>query len=130
MCSLITNIRVFISTQKKLTKILLSEHPECTNYSLLFNLPKHGKIKVDNIYWNFKKHGAGVEFCSVENGAIVDVCEHIDQPNLFDEWRLSLYLESIHKEGFKLKDELSGLCESGQIQSSKKYPKLLHLTNV
>lgn len=129
MSSLMTDIKVFISTQEKLIKVLLNEHPECTNYILLFNLPKYGKIKVDDSYWNFKKHGAGVEFSSVDDGVIVDVCEHIDQANLFDEWRLSLYLESIHKEAFKLKDELSDLCESGQVQRSKKYPQLLHLTN-
>lgn len=127
MSLLIADIKVFISTQRKLTKALLNEYPECTNYSLLFNLPKHGRIKVDDMYWNFKKHGAGVEFSSVDDGRLVDVCEHINQPNLFDEWRLSLYLESIHKEDYNLKGELAGLCQSLLVLPSKEYPRLLLL---
>ena len=124
---LLADIKVFISTQKKLTKALLNEHPECTNYSLLFNLPKHGRIIVDDMYWNFKKHGSGVEFSCVDDGRFVDVCEHIEQPNLFDEWRLSFYLVSIHEGDYNLKSELAGLCQSGQVLPSKKYPRLLLL---
>lgn len=127
MNSLMAEIKMFISTQEKLTKALLMKYPDCTNHSLLFNLPKRGEIEVDGRCWNFKKHGVGVEFSNVDDGTIVDVCERIDQPNLFDEWRLSLYLESTHKESSELKDDLSGLRESGQIQPSKEYPKLFRL---
>ncbi|MEC4091932.1 MULTISPECIES: DUF6896 domain-containing protein [Pseudoalteromonas] len=127
MSLLIADIKAFISTQRKLTRALLNEYPECTNYSLLINLPKYGRIKVDDMYWNFKKHGAGVEFSCVDDGRLVDVCEHIDQPDLFDEWRLSLYLESIHKEDCNLKGELAGLRQSGQVLSNNEYPRLLLL---
>lgn len=128
MNSLVAEIKVFLSIQEKLTKALLSKYPECTNYSMLFNLPKHGEIYVNDRCWSFRKHGAGVEFSSVDNGTIVDVCERINQPNLFDEWRLSLYFESIHKEGSELKGGLSELIESGLIQRSEEHPKLLRLT--
>ena len=128
MNKLIKDLKVFISTQKKLSKTLLDEYPECTDYSLLFNLPKNGKINTDDMHWNFKKHGAGVEFSSIDDGRLIDICEHIDQPDLFDEWRLTIYLESINRDVGNLKDELEDLCQLGQVLISKEYPKLLLLS--
>ena len=77
--------------------------------------------------WSFKKHGAGVKFTNTDDGRLVDICECIDQPELFDKWRLSHYLESINNSNCNLADELTGLCMSGQVLISKDHPKLLFL---
>jgi hypothetical protein len=127
MSTLIDDIKTFISTQVKLSNTLLNEFPECTNYLLLFNLPKNGEIEVNEIIWSYKKHGSGVKFIRADDGRLVDICERIDQPELFSEWRLSLYLESIHRKDYNLKGELAILCQSGQVLSSKEHPRLLSL---
>lgn len=127
VASLIVEIKTFISIQRRLTEALLDKYPECRNYLLLFNLPKCGEVILNGVHWNYKKHGSGVEFrCS--DGRVVDVCERLDEPDLFSEWRISLYLQSVDKDVENLQVDLLSLRQSGHLVSSRKFPGLLTLS--
>ena len=105
------------------------DYPDCDDYFLLLGMPKSGSVEVDNQKWFFKKHGQGFEFRNVNDQRLVDITERIDQPNLFDEWRLHLYFESIDRSSCDLKSELKSAIELGQIIPSPEFPNLLSLNH-
>jgi len=89
-------INNFVLLQKRLLAEILSKYPECKSDRFLIALPKKGQILMGSEYWQFRRHGAGIEFTSVHS-EVVDVHVGVTEPDFFDAYRLSLYAASIKK---------------------------------
>ncbi|WP_323762334.1 DUF6896 domain-containing protein [Maricaulis sp.] len=61
---------------------------------VLTDAPPTGRIKVASGDWTFRRHGSGVCFTHEPSTRRVDVHDNFDKPELFDAWRLELFLES------------------------------------
>ncbi|WP_271188250.1 DUF6896 domain-containing protein [Maricaulis virginensis] len=56
--------------------------------------PLRGLLEVAGERWAFRRHGAGVEFKRQGDEVAVDIHDRFDDPDVFDIWRLELFLES------------------------------------
>lgn len=114
---LIFFIKEFCVLQVRLSKELMKEFDQFSDWELLLGFPKNGRLKLIDGEWLFRKHGTGVEFTNKKNSKVVDICNNITQPNLFDSWRLETYLESIGEpEVDNLEEELATLNRAGIIE--------------
>lgn len=59
------------------------------------NIVESNTLEVCGEHWEMGFHGVGVCFTRKVDGVVVDFDKHVDKPNSFSPWRLSLYLESI-----------------------------------
>jgi len=56
---------------------------------------KSKTIRIDGENWTIGFHGVGACFTRESDKVVVDFDKHLNKPNCFSPWRLSLYLESI-----------------------------------
>jgi len=56
--------------------------------------PWRGEIMVGGGIWRFRRHGAGVDFIRTSDNTRVDIQDKFASPDLFDLWRMELFLES------------------------------------
>lgn len=91
----------YVQLQKKLLAKLESEFGYRVD-RLLLKLPQKGQINVEEETWQFRKHGLGVSFTNVNSRIIVDVHQYINEPELFDTWRIATYLGSLGHRGERL----------------------------
>ncbi|MBO6798148.1 hypothetical protein [Maricaulis sp.] len=56
--------------------------------------PGTGEIMAGNERWRYRRHGLGVDFVRLSDGVDVDIHDEFARPELFDLWRLELFLES------------------------------------
>ncbi|WP_224243123.1 DUF6896 domain-containing protein [Hyalangium gracile] len=89
-------LRQFVSLQAELVKAWLRFHPEGLDPWASRRLPRHGEIFVRGESWSFHRHGVGVDFQGQDSRRMVDVHRGVGTPELFDSWRLMLYLESLN----------------------------------
>lgn len=87
-------LRNLVLEQKRLLGSLTSRYPSILADRLLFSLPNSGEISVDGEKWEYRKHGLGICFKNVVSTKEIDVVRHIENPLIFDQWRLEIYLES------------------------------------
>jgi hypothetical protein len=89
-------LRQFVSLQGELVKAWVRFHPEGLDPWASRRLPRHGEIFARGESWQFHRHGVGVDFQGQESRRMVDVHRGVGTPELFDTWRLMLYLESLN----------------------------------
>lgn len=56
--------------------------------------PKAGAFHMNDEVWGYSFHGAGVRFVRISDLLIVDMHDHVDNPDYVDEYRLELYRET------------------------------------
>ena len=78
---------------------------------ILTAAPSTGNITVTSGEWTFRRHGLGVCFTHHPSNQCVDIHDKFDEPELFDAWRLELFLESqgILFRGKKLAEVLNNV---------------------
>ena len=89
-------LRQFVSLQAELVRAWLHFHPEALDPWATRRLPRHGELFARGESWHFHRHGVGVDFQGQESRRMVDVHRAVGTPELFDTWRLMLYLESLN----------------------------------
>jgi hypothetical protein len=112
-------IRNFLRLQQILLEAFKSAYPNLHDWHLLLDFPKSGHIAVDGESWSFRKHGTGLIFTNF-SGAVIDVPQYLESPDLFDSWRLLRYLESMLPEHrtiteSELSTEMERLVRSGML---------------
>lgn len=110
-------IRSFLRLQKVLLEAFKSAYPNLHDWHLLLDFPRSGHIAVHSENWSFRRHGTGLIFTN-SNGTVVDVPKYLENPDLFDSWRLLQYLESMLPEHqpiseSELSTEIERLVRSG-----------------
>ena len=104
--------------QALLAQALFSKFPNSLDGPHIFMFPRTGKVTVHNAVWSFKKHGAGFEFKNGETHEIVDIHKYITNYEIFDPWRVALYLESVGIDHHyrHVERELMRLSEEGMLE--------------
>jgi len=92
----LTLLRRFVVLQSELVKAWLLSHPDALDPWAARRLPRHGEIFVRGERWFFHRQGVGVDFQGEESRRVVDVHRALGTPEVFDTWRLMLYLESLN----------------------------------
>lgn len=84
---------------------------------ILTAAPSEGNFTVTSGKWTFRRHGLGVCFTHRLSNQCVDIHDKFDEPELFDAWRLELFLESrgILFRGKKLAEALNKLSTLTQV---------------
>lgn len=90
---LMSSLGTFAATQRRLLELVTQDQPS-GDLSLIQALPKSGSVQLMGAEWTFKKHGVGLEFRNTQTGEVVDAHDHIERPEAFDAWRITLYCES------------------------------------
>lgn len=83
----------FASTQRGLLELVTQDQPS-GDLSHIQALPRSGSVQLMGAEWTFKKHGVGLEFRNTQTGEVIDAHDHIELPEAFDAWRITLYCES------------------------------------
>lgn len=94
---LIDEIKKFVRYQNVLCGAFFLEYPGLKDFRCHLDFPRKGYLKVNNEDWSFRRHGLGILFERYNKvpNIKIDVTNFIDNPNIFDTWRLSIYLNSI-----------------------------------
>jgi uncharacterized protein DUF6896 len=94
----------------ELQTLLVTEFCRCypEARSALHKAPRTGCLSTTEGFWLFKKHGAGVSFVNAL-GVWVDPHVEFGSPDLFDAWRIHLYLESASGDDYPEPTELESL---------------------
>jgi hypothetical protein len=101
-------LRRYVQTQTALLSAL-QDHGSNQPLSVrLFNMPAHGVLICHSQEWQFTRHGSGVLFRELCSGRKVDVPIEVDNPEVFDLWRLGTYFGSLGRTGVKLLERASG----------------------
>jgi hypothetical protein len=98
MIVLYDEIKKFVGYQKVLWNEFFLHNPELKDFIRLLDFPRNGYLEIDNEVWRFHKHGSGISFEREGNDPklIVDMARFVNQPEIFNGWRLSIYLNSIN----------------------------------
>jgi hypothetical protein len=89
-------LRRYVVLQAELVKAWLLGHPGALDPWASRRLPRHGELFVRGERWFFHRQGVGVDFQGEESRRVVDVHRGVGTPDIFDTWRLMLYLESLN----------------------------------
>ncbi len=74
----------------------------------LTRVPNTGSLTLKSEVWDFKVHGGGIMFEERSSRHRVDVHVRIDDPRVFDAWRLGTYFRSKGAPARKLLDKATG----------------------
>ena len=107
-----STIRSYVETQQRLCDALFKKYGQIEDI-ILSNIPRSGVILDNNSTWQFRKHGAGVEFINTETKETIDAHKYIRECHMcIDSWRLHTYFNSkgikyinIESFVFKIDDE-------------------------
>lgn len=116
---LLNELHTYINLQKTLVSTFLESHPNVRDFEYLIDVPKSGLLEIDGECWSFSKHGTGLTFES-QNNVVINAHRHLNSPELFDSWRILLYLESMRKIDEDVYEEdietsLVGLASEGKL---------------
>lgn len=116
MSSLLTEINRFVELQTMLLTEFCRRYPQAADCQWLIEAPGTGCLSTREGLWLFRKHGAGVSFVNAE-GVWIDPHRAVESPELFDAWRLQLYLESASEQEYpdRLDAELAELVNMGKL---------------
>jgi hypothetical protein len=108
-------VREFAANQIELVIEIKKNNPKVSDWKLLINLPKQGKILANGKVWGYKKHGAGIEFNDAD-GLVIDAHDHLDkQINIVDAHRISEYLRSKY-DYINNESNIYHLCKVGLLE--------------
>jgi hypothetical protein len=129
----------YVSLQAKLHQAFQNKFGEVKD-KFLTSIPKTGELSVEDLKWDFQKHGSGVIFTNKKTNVKIDVHEMFVASNLFDQWRLRIYIGSLGKRGVKfissatkkkninldenIKEWFSILLKEGQIEKLDSYYRI------
>ncbi len=115
--SLIIAIRDFLHMQSALLAAFHHNFPNCKDMKLLLDFPRSGEVGCRGEIWSFHRHGVGLLFENQSSNCVIDVHRAIECTEIFDAWRLEIYLESIGKRLSRedLVQNLNQLVEERQI---------------
>lgn len=99
---LLDHIICYQKLQTELVRSFLNTNDSCHDIQYLTDFPKKGEIILNGEIWHFRIHGVGVSFKNKKTGVIVDPNSYITYIDIFNTWRLSIYLESI---GINISDD-------------------------
>ena len=121
----------FVSLQNSLMFVFHENYRDSQDHKFLLDFPRSGVLELDGVEWSFHKHGAGLLFENQKSGAIVDIHKHIQQPKIFDLWRLERFLESVgHKDVCdKLELYLEEVIRQGKIVESVEHDGYFRLSS-
>jgi hypothetical protein len=91
---ILERVKELIRMQDALSRRFIENHLGSRGLENLLFAPNHGEINADGFQWKFTKHGGGVLFSRIGDGLTVDMHKHLDNPKIFDAWRLRQFLES------------------------------------
>ena len=126
----LTEVHRYMELQTLLVSEFRKAYPGVKDFQHLLDAPETGCLETARGLWLFRKHGAGFSFVNAQ-GVWVDVHRRFGDPELFDTWRLKLYLESTGNADYDLEAELSMLVSEGKLlQEPDKYYRLESLPPV
>lgn len=100
-------LRDFLSLQESLLRALeATQEPLVPSMNSL--IPRAGAIVTTTGEWTFQRHGSGVSFKRRADGCTIDVHTRVQEPTVFDAWRLRTYFGSLGRRGIKLIDKACG----------------------
>jgi hypothetical protein len=73
----------------------------------LERIPRSGAISLDSAVWRFTRHGAGLSFKEQSTRRVIDVHNRVDEPHLFDHWRLATYFGSLGPSGMRVLERVT-----------------------
>jgi hypothetical protein len=114
----------YVSLQEKLCQTLQKKFGEVKD-KFLTSIPKSGELCVEGLKWNFQKHGSGVLFTNNKTNVKVDIHEMFVASNLFDQWRLRIYIGSLGKKGVKFISSATGKKDINLDENIKKWFSIL-----
>jgi hypothetical protein len=112
---MIEQIRSFSELQRALVCKIKTQHNIGPDDRFLIGLIPSGSLSHGGHTWQFVKHGAGVQFTRAEDGTVIDAHQHFHSPEVVDEWRMSLFLESIGVPTGDLTGEINDLLQQGTL---------------
>ena len=110
----LTELYRFSELQTLLVAELRRAFPGFKDLEFLTDAPKTGCLDTARGLWLFRKHGAGFSFVNAQ-GVWVDVHRDFGSPELFDAWRIELYLASVGEDEYDPESELAKLVEGGKL---------------
>ena len=116
MSELIILIKDFLVLQKALVSLVLKEYADCTDVKFLIDFPKRGGIFIENVEWQFIKHGAGFLFINTVSGVEIDARREVSMMHAFDLNRIEQYLESLGMDVEDLDDKFEREIRAGSIE--------------
>ena len=115
---LLKEIRRVVKLQTLLITEFCRSYPGVKDSSSLRRAPGTGCLDTTEGYWLFRRHGAGVCFLNAQ-GVEIDAHRAFGSSDLFDVWRIHLYLESASEDDFpgleRLQDMFEDLIEIGEL---------------
>ena len=125
--TLLQHISNFVAAQEQLLRAF---HGQVSfQFPSLADVPRNGRVYIQNQAWSWSRHGAGICFSSESGACIIDAHIRLDLPHCFDLWRLETYLESIgdQRHPLELEASLKRLLASNLISSCAEEPLLYTL---
>lgn len=101
----------YVRLQQKLLAAW-SDHLGVVPGKSLLSAPRSGELDVGDSRWRWHRHGGGVCFTQAASGVVVDVEEHLDEPEMFTVWRLAGHFGSMKRRGLKMIERVTDDYES------------------
>jgi hypothetical protein len=92
---LLPEIIRLLRLQTSLLTSFRSLFPNLRDWKWMLDSPRSGELETVGEKWAFQKHGVGLRFVSA-SGVVVDMHREVGRPNVFDQWRLCQFVESLH----------------------------------
>ena len=110
MPKLLNEIRRFVELQNLLITEFCRCYPQVKDSRTLHHAPRTGCLSTMEGLWLFRKHGAGICFLNAQ-GVEIDSHRAFGSPDLFDAWRIRIYLESASENGYPELSELEAILD-------------------
>ncbi|MFQ0996207.1 DUF6896 domain-containing protein [Gilliamella sp. CG25] len=109
---MIKHIKKLLQLQNTIMACFRLTYPKIKDFDLLLDFPSKGNLEILGQEWVFIKHGKGIKFIRKNPlpEIIVNIHNYITNPNVFDEWRLIQFLESMNI--YITKNEIDNCLES------------------
>jgi len=101
-------IEMFVDLQQALVTAFRAQHGMAGGDLDVRVVQAAGTIALGADVWEFRRHGAGVAFQQRGSRLLVDVHVSLDDPGVFDQWRLRSYFGSLQQRGRSLLDRATG----------------------